>query len=209
MSSKLKRIAGNRTIRTVIVGLVILLVIGGYVFWQYYSSRVYVEKAELRAPIISLNPPVPGVLKKVYVKEGDFVGKGKVVAVIGNQKLKTGTSGYIISVKNSIGSYVLPQEAVVTMYNPKELEVVGRVKENKGLSSIKPGQKVMFKVDAFGSKKYYAIVDRIVPSPVQSVIAFSISNKREEKEFEVIARFNDDFYPELRNGMSAKMWIYK
>jgi hypothetical protein len=45
--------------------------------------------------------------------------------------------------------------------------------------------------------------------PIQSDIVFSISDKREEKEFEVKATFDADAYPELKNGMSAKMWVYK
>ena len=42
-----------------------------------------------------------------------------------------------------------------------------------------------------------------------SGIAFSISDKREAKEFEVRIRFNVDDYPELKNGMSAKAVILK
>jgi hypothetical protein len=38
---------------------------------------------------------------------------------------------------------------------------------------------------------------------------FSISDKREEREFEVRAIYDTNAYPELKNGMSAKMWIYK
>jgi len=38
---------------------------------------------------------------------------------------------------------------------------------------------------------------------------FSISDKRESREFEVKALFDSQAYPELKNGMSARMWIEK
>ena len=67
----------------------------------------------------------------------------------------------------------------------------------------------MFKVDAFGSKKYYGVVDEISPTSKESGIAFNISDKRETKEFNISVRFDNAAYNELKNGMSAKIWIYK
>jgi multidrug resistance efflux pump len=189
--------------------LLIVLIAGGIIYWQYLNSRVYVEKAELRAPLISLSSKVPGILDKIYVQEGDLVGKGRVVAKVGNEEVKTMTGGYIASVTDTPGQYVTPQNSLVEMYNPKELVLVGRVEEDKGLQYVSPGQDVVFTVDAYGSKAYHGFIHRIVPSSRQSDIVFSISDKREEREFEVLAKFDVGNYPELRNGMSAKMWIYK
>ena len=67
----------------------------------------------------------------------------------------------------------------------------------------------MFLASMLGSKTYDGIVDSIAPTARQSDIVFSISSKREEKDFNVYVRFDVSKYPELKNGMSAKMWIYK
>jgi multidrug resistance efflux pump len=77
------------------------------------------------------------------------------------------------------------------------------------LKNIQIGQSAIFKVDAFGGKKYYGVVDEISDTSRQSGIVFNISDKREVREFDVKVRFDVDNYSELKNGMSAKIWIYK
>ena len=79
----------------------------------------------------------------------------------------------------------------------------------KGLKDIKVGQTVVFTVDAFGSKEYPGIVNEISPTSNQGDIVFNISGARQEMDFNVKVRFDEAQYPELKNGMSAKLWIYK
>jgi len=66
-----------------------------------------------------------------------------------------------------------------------------------------------FTVDAFGSKKFFGIVDEISPISDQSGIVFNISDKREVKQFDIKVRFDIKAYPQLKEGMSAKIIIYK
>jgi multidrug resistance efflux pump len=95
------------------------------------------------------------------------------------------------------------------MIEPKELRIVGHIAEDKGLADIKLGQKVVFTVDAFGSKEYSGVVSSISPTSRNSDIVFSISDKRQEQEFDVKVSYDVKSAPELKNGMSARMWIYK
>jgi hypothetical protein len=95
------------------------------------------------------------------------------------------------------------------MFDPNELRVIGQIDEDKGLSDVKVGQDVEFTVDAYGSKKYTGIVDEISPVSREGDVVFNISDKREVKQFDVKVRFDISKYPELKNGMSAKMWIKK
>ena len=95
------------------------------------------------------------------------------------------------------------------MIDPEQLRVTGQVEEDKGLKDIKVGQTAIFTVDAFGSKKYSGIVDQINPTADSGDIVFNISNTRQENNFDVKIRFDSNQYPELKNGMSAKLWIYK
>lgn len=192
-----------------IVIIVLFIAIFGIGYWHILSNRIYIEKAEVYAPIITFNTMTPGVLEKVYVQEGDFVSKSKKIAKVGGLYLKAKTPGIIVSVKNTPGQFVSSQDAIAKMINLEELHVVGRVEEDKGLRDIKPGQQVIFTVDAFGSKEYTGVVDIISPIARQSDIVFSISDKREEKQFEVKVKYDIVKYPELLTGMSARMWIYK
>jgi len=183
--------------------------IGGYLYWQDLQGKIYIEKAEINAPIISLAPQTPGQIDKFFVKEGDMVSQSQKLVKVGDEIITARTSGMIIWIKNNPGQLASPQEPVVKMIDPREFRLIGRLQEDKGLSEVKPMQKVIFTVDAFGSKQYEGIVESVGTTARTSDIMFSISDKREEREFDVTVLFDTKAYSELKNGMSAKMWIYK
>jgi multidrug resistance efflux pump len=199
----------------VIAFIVLAASVAGLAYWQDEQSKVYVEKSEISAPVISLGPRLaptspPVVLEEVLVKEGDKVSKNKIVARLRDgQVIRAGADGIVLSVKNVPGQAVSNADSIVRIIDPKELRVVGRVEENKGLSDLRVGQKVSFTVDAFPSKEYSGVVDGISPTARSSDLVFSISDKREQKQFDVKVKYDVYAYPELMNGMSAKMWIHK
>jgi len=197
--------------RLIIIACFAFLVAGAVALFYVYlsSSWVYVEKSDLEAPATDLSSPSGGTLQSLAVSAGDNVQANEPIAQVGNDIVKTKDSGVIISVKNNIGKNFAPGEAVASMISPADLRVVARVEEDKGLSGIQVGQKVLFTVDAFGSKQYSGIVDEISPTARSGDVVFNISSTREQQEFNVKIRFNVAQYPELKNGMSAKAWIYK
>lgn len=197
----------------VIILLVFLLIIGaaigGWQYWQQLQSKVYIEKSQVSAPVIGLAPLSAGIIDRVLVREGDTVKKNQIVAFVDGKPITAKIEGLVISVKNAPGAVTNTQDPVVKMIDPSELRVIGRIEENKGLSDLKPGQRVMFKADAFGEKEYDGVVESISPTSRDSDIVFSISDKREEKEYNVKIKYDIDLYPELKNGMSAEAWVYK
>jgi len=197
--------------RLMVLALFAFLVAGvvALFYLSLSSSRVYVEKSALEAQATDLSSQSGGTLQKLFVKAGDNIEANESVAQIGNDVVKTKNKGVIISVKNDIGKNFAPGEAVASMINPVDLRVVARVEENKGLSDIQVGQKAIFTVDAFGSKEYSGVVDEISPTARSGDVVFNISSAREQQEFNVKIRFDVSEYPELKNGMSAKTWIYK
>jgi len=199
----------NPIILDIIVGLIILSLIAGIIYLNINSSRIYIENAQVEAPIISLAPTSAGVLEKVYVEEGDHVSKSKEVALVSGKPLYPETNGIVISVTNTPGQIVSSQTPIVQMIDPRELKIVAKIPENKGLNEIKEGQKVIFTVDAFSGKKYNGYVSSIAPSSRQADIVFSISNARAENDFNIYIKYDINKYPELKNGMSAKVWVYK
>ena len=193
---------------TGVVALAIISVAAGFIYWRITSQRVAVDTASIVAPEIDLAPSSPGILEAVYVNEGDTVPANMTVARVGDQLIQTKVAGIIVSVPETIGAQATPGKAVVTMIDPTQLRVVGKVAEDKGLDRIQVGDTVVFTVDAFGSYQYSAVVDEISPTSEQSQIVFNISDQRQEQQFDVKARFDTGAYPELKNGMSARMWIY-
>ncbi|OGI37551.1 MAG: hypothetical protein A2612_05465 [Candidatus Moranbacteria bacterium RIFOXYD1_FULL_44_12] len=200
----------NRQLLIVAAAVLFLAgIIVAVLYLRVSASRVYDEDAEVSAPEIILSAPNPGILREIFVQEGQIVPKNFVVAKVGEELVKTKEEGLVIFAAKEIGKIANPSDPVVTMINPANLRVVARVEENKGLTRIKVGQRVVFTVDAFESKEYQGIVDEIGASSRESALTFDISSQRPTKEFNVQIRFNLSQYPELKNGMSAKVWIYR
>lgn len=199
----------NKVIAVIAVAVIIVGSIGGFITWNIISARVYIENSTISAPVINLSPKVGGVLEQVFVNVGDSVENNAPIARVGDELIKAESAGQILSINTDIGASFGPGQAVATMIDPSQLRVVGQVEEDKGLKDIKIGQTAIFTVDAFGSKEYQGIVDQINPTADQGDIVFNISNTRQEMNFDVKVRFDVNQYPELKNGMSAKLWIYK
>ena len=64
-------------------------------------------------------------------------------------------------------------------------------------------------MDAFGSQVFKGVVDEVSPTSNQSDVVFNISDQRPTNQFAVKVRFDPAQYPQLKNGMSAKVWVYK
>lgn len=207
--SAIKRLSKNVWVLTILISLVLVGGASTFAYLKISGGRIYTDKAEVSAPSIDLAPQSSGILEDILVHEGDRVNANTVVAQIGNELVKTKTGGLITATKADVGKLFNRGETVVSMIDPTELRVVGRIAEDSGLVDIRIGQIAKFTVDAFGSKEYEGVVDEISPTSREGGIVFNISDKREAKEFNVKIRFNIDKYPELKNGMSVKLWIYQ
>ncbi|MFA6048161.1 MAG: efflux RND transporter periplasmic adaptor subunit [Parcubacteria group bacterium] len=186
-----------------VAGIVVAL------YLVFSQNEIYVEKSLIEATPINLSSQNGGVLERTMVKAGDNIGENTPVALVGTEIVKSKEAGIVTVVNENIGKNFAPSEAVVTMVRPEDLRVVASIEEDKGLSDVKVGQKATFTVDAFGSKKFQGIVDEISPTSRQGDVVFNISTQRQLNEFDVKIRFDQKAYPELKNGMSAKSWIYK
>ncbi len=191
-----------------LIALAIIAVAAASIVWYTNSRQVYIDVASVSAPEVDLAPASPGILEGVYVNEGDQVPANATVARVGDELIQTKSAGVIISVPDIVGAHVAAGEAVVKMIDPSQLRIVGKVDENKGLDRIRIGDTVSFTVDAFGSRAFSGVVDEIAPTSEESAVVFNISDKREVKQFDVKVRFDTSAYPELKNGMSARMWVY-
>ncbi len=194
--------------RLIAASIVIAAAIGAY-WWLVINQQIYTDKAEISAPLIGLSPDTPGVLKEVLANAGDKVDKNQPVAHIDNGYLMTQTAGLVVNTSNEVGKIFSPGQPVVTMIDPNALRVVAKIDEDKGFSDVRIGQRAEFTVDAFGSRRFEGTVDEIAKTSEQSSVVFSISDKREIKQFEVKIKYDVSKYPELLNGMSARVWIYK
>ncbi len=194
------------------VAAAIVLVIGGAIGALAYlgvsNQRVTIDTAQIKAPEIALAPTTPGVLKQMYVQAGDIIPANTVVAQVGTELIKSTSAGLVISTSDQVGAIVSAASPVATMIDPTALRVVGQIEEDKGLSRITVGDRVVFTVDAFGGKKFEGVVDEVSPTSHASDVVFSISDKRQVQKFDVKVAYDQTLYPELKNGMSARVWVY-
>ena len=68
-------VKANRNKMIVVVSIVVIILagLGGLIYWNTVSARVYIEKASVSAPMTNLSPTVGGTLQQVYVNVGDLV----------------------------------------------------------------------------------------------------------------------------------------
>ena len=194
-----------------ILGVVIALaVIGGGIYWYVSSQTVYIDQSVIQAPVINLSPTTSGPLQAVFVNVGDIVTANQPIARVGDEIVESKTSGEIVSVDKNIGEFenaASGQAVVATMVDPTQLRVVGHLDENKGLDKVQVGDVAKFTVDTFGSQVYYGVVDEVGQTSQVSVTS-NIFNQRPVNEFNVYVRFDPVKYPELKDGMSARIWVY-
>ena len=188
--------------------LVIALSLAAVLYLKASSASVAIDTSLIAAPIINIGPEAEGILSMVYVHPGDTVTADEPVAQVGSETLSAKIAGLVIGVQNTPGQVFNPGSSVVAMIDPAELRVVGTIDENKGLSRIRVGDPVAFTVDAFGSQTFAGVVDEVAPTSNQSAVVFNISSQRATQQFDIKAHFDTAMYPQLRNGMSARMRVY-
>jgi multidrug resistance efflux pump len=213
MAEQEEKKGGKRSIIWIILGLLVVVgLIGGGAYFYVSSKTISIENSTITAPLINLSPVNSGILQAVFVNEGDEVPANTPIAQVGTEIVKSTTAGEIVSVDQNLGQYlnaVTGQATVATMIDPTQLRVVGNLDENKGLSDIQVGDAATFTVDAFGSRVYKGVVDEVAPTSEETDVVFNISDARPTNEFAVYVRFDPTLYPELKNGMSARILVYK
>lgn len=191
-----------------VIAVVILLIVGAYIVYKELSGRVFIDDSLIQAPVITISPSTSGTVQEIDVTEGQHVQKGDTLAVVGSQTIRAQNDGLIITAPNVAGSSVNPQTQLIQMIQPVNLRVAGTIDENKGLDLIKVGQVVSFTVDAYPGKTFWGYVDEIAPTAKTAQLSFSISSERPTQQFVVYANFDAAKYPQIENGMSAKMVVY-
>ena len=114
----IQKIKQNKALKAAIAVVAIVAIGGGIMYWKNSQSRIYIEKAEVSAPIIDLAAQNPGTLNDVMVSVGDTVGENSPVARVGDEIIKSKVGGLIVSTKNDSGKIFNRGESVVSMISP-------------------------------------------------------------------------------------------
>lgn len=195
-------------LRRFVIVVVIILLIASYVVYEKLANRVFIDDSLIQAPVITISPTGTGKVQEIDVIEGQQVHRGDTLAIVGSETLRAETDGLIITAPDITGSTAGPQTQLIQMIRPVDLRVAGTIDENKGLNNIKIGQVASFTVDAYPGKTYWGYVDEVSPTAKTAQLSFSISSERPTQQFIVYVKYDASKYPELENGMSAKLTVY-
>ncbi len=195
-------------IRSSLAIAIIIFLFAGYILYSLKEGRVSIDNSQVEAPVIQIIPSTSGRLLGMPVYEGEHVAKGDRLAVVGSNTIYSDSDAIVTKINQDKGSSVTTQTPIMELINPNHLRIEGTIDENKGLNLIKIGQVASFTIDAFPGKTYWGYVDEISPSANQTQAAFSISSERPTQQFTVYIKYNSLKYPEIKNGMSAKITVY-
>ena len=198
----------RRNLKILLMTALTLLVVSGSYYWAIKEGRIFIDNALVNAPIITITPTTSGRLMEVDAKEGKYIRKGDILAVVGSEAIRSTIDGLVIMVNSQTGGSFGPQTTVAQLIDPSQMRIVGTIDENKGLSKIEVGQVASFTVDAFPGLTFWGLVDEISPTAKQTQLSFSISSERPIQQFQIYVRFPATKYPQLKNGMSAKLTIF-
>ena len=206
MKNLLSKIRKN--LRRIMAILLIAVIVGGFYYWQTRQGRVFIDDSLINASFVTVYPSTSGRLLEMDAQEGKNVKKGDTLAIVGGETIRSTVDGLVVMANNQIGGSFSPQTSVVQLIDLSQMRIAGTIDENKGLNELRVGQVASFTVDAFPGQRFWGYVDEISPTAKQTQLSFSISNERPTQQFQVYVRFPATKYPQLKNGMSAKLTIF-
>ena len=198
----------RKNLKILLMVILTLLIVSGSYYWAIKEGRIFIDNALVNASIITITPTTSGRLMEVDAKEGKYIKKGDILAVVGSEAIRSTIDGLVIMVNSQTGGSFGPQTTVAQIIDPSQMRIAGTIDENKGLSQIKVGQVASFTVDAFPGLTFWGLVDEISPTAKQTQLSFSISSERPTQQFQIYVRFPATKYSQLKNGMSAKLTIF-
>jgi multidrug resistance efflux pump len=201
--SKLKKRMG-----TVIAIVLVVAIVSGAYYLQVKKGRVFIEDALINATLINVAPTTGGRLLEINAQEGKSIKKGDTIAIVGAETVRSTIDGLVVMSNNQVGGSLMPQSTIAQLIDPSQMRVAGTIDENKGLNKLHVGQVASFTVDAFSGQTFWGYVDEISATAKQTQLSFSISSERPTQQFQIYVRFDSRKYPQLKNGMSAKLTIF-
>ena len=193
-----------------VAAIVALLAVAGigYQVWRT-SQRIEIEDASISAPQVPVRSSGGGTLRQVYAAVGDEVRAHRPIARVGTEVITSDVPGTVVGIRDDVGAFIPAGSIVAWLIDRGELRAVGLIDEDEGLADLRVGQRATVKADTWGGREFFGTVEEISARPHRQDVQFSISEKREQRQYEVKVRFDGRPDPGLKQGMSARIWVRK
>ena len=152
---------------------------------------------------VQILPDVAGRVTSVSIKEGDKISKGQIIAEVNASRpgqnyssnpVRSTVSGTVVSIPQSVGSYVSAQSTIAEIATTSELEIKTDIPE-RFISVVKEGLSAQITFDAYKGESFAAKVISI--SPVLSPST---------RTMEITMDF-DSFDERVKAGMYARVHL--
>src|SRR5690242_774734 len=112
MKKKLATLRSPKVLKRIIGAIIILLIVGGFIFLQFRTGRVFIDDSLVSAPISNIAPISPGKLQEMDIYEGEYISRGQPLAIVGGATLFADANGLVSMANNQLGSIVSTQNPV-------------------------------------------------------------------------------------------------
>jgi multidrug resistance efflux pump len=139
--------------KMVIAAAMMILLVGfGIAGYFIYEGNFYYQtnNARVDTAIYQLTAKANGELLKVYIRQGEKVKAGQVLARVENGSfIRSPIDGTVIDVKLEEGDYATPSDVIAIVAKTSDIYITANVEETNILK-IHTGQNVIVSLDAYG-----------------------------------------------------------
>lgn len=209
---------------TVVITLMVLSIASVTAYYWYMQAH-YLESNDARVDgnITRISPQITSKINAIYVKEGDNVRVGDIIARqldlglaqsanIDLAVMKSPVNGTIIDKISNVGEVVSPGQPVVMVCDNASLFVTAEIQETD-LRKVQVGREVEFTVDAFPTVKFTGQVVSIADASVSTFSLIPASNTggnytKVVQRISVKISINDYYGCRLLPGMNVVVKIH-
>jgi multidrug resistance efflux pump len=152
----------NKNLIYGIVGIVLLIGIGVWGYFQYESSKYFTtENAKVTAELYNVMPLSSGKLVKLNVEEGSLVSENQVIGRLQNGSyLRSPINGQVVKCDLVLNQMLSPTASAAVVADINHMYVGANIEETD-IIKIKEGQHVSVQLDAYPGQKFSAHVEKI------------------------------------------------
>ncbi|MGE4169561.1 MAG: efflux RND transporter periplasmic adaptor subunit [Candidatus Margulisiibacteriota bacterium] len=180
------------SLRSVVALLVGLCLVGGIIGWTQFKKTTQVHTIALKKGSITeavygigtvvsdqtfeAKVGITSALAKVFVKEGDFIQKGKpLLKLDGGAVLKAPFSGTVTKLSYKEGETVFAQNPILTLTNLKS-RYLRVALEQQGMVHVRPGQPVRIQFESLPKTVFKGKVTHLFSSEGQFLVHIQVQD---------------------------------
>ncbi|MCL1878362.1 MAG: HlyD family efflux transporter periplasmic adaptor subunit [Defluviitaleaceae bacterium] len=148
-----------------IVAVLTLLLVGGAATGIYFVWRsagyITTDNATVTTTLFDVMPPVPGILERFTVSEGQYLAENDVIGWVENgESMRSPFEGLVVSTSARQGQQVSPMDRLAVIADVNNIHVRAYVDETD-VGRLYRGQSVYVTIDPFGNRQFSGYISEI------------------------------------------------